>query len=267
MKKILLVTLVFALGGPAHAGTWFTQGETLNFQVQYGILKAGEAILTYTPDDEKEPYKIGALAKTTGMVKGLVEVRDEIKAQGQHGEEAYFLPKTFTLKLLENDYNTSKKVGFERTETATQAKYWNLKDGTPPKEATAGPGARDMLSALYNLRKVIDKPEVGQVYPQLVINLDDVYQLDLHIKNRQRMRTIFGKNTDVLIVKPVMTPLNNAEKPETDWEIWVTDDKHYIPIRIIVETRFGSFIATLKSGNMHRQIAESQEEKWKGWLD
>ncbi len=247
MKKYVVLLMVgCAMLFPtlsARAAPWFDTGERLVFDVKWSFLSAGHAELLFMPQ-QKNNYRIVARAWTNNGVDTLFTMRDRIVIEGTRLADGtpVMQPETYHLTLNENDYRADKFVTFRPQ--FFEAIYKNRHANEPRKVVEMEKDSRDVLSSLYFLRTTADEVAPGVSFTLPVVELDRTATLQLNILERGTLRTIFGKKTPVLKVKPVITQTTD-KKVKDRWTIWITDDATRTPVRIEVDLPVGSFQATL----------------------
>ena len=239
MRKIIIVFIVLFSVLPAAAQVnWQEEGERLTFSVGMGFIKIGKAEFLFKPEEEK--YQITARAWTNKGASALFVMRDRISVSGVHASEG-FLTNTYDLQLNENDYRADKKVTYLREKNSAQ--YQNIRSSEKPVDYTIQPNTRDVLSALYYLRKnrTDAQPGTSSVLP--VFDLERQYETEVRVEKREKLRTIFGR-VQTLKVRLYMKEIGGDDVKD-DWTFWVTDDGKFTPVKIKVSLPIGSFGAHL----------------------
>ncbi len=239
LKIFLLLALTLVLNVQSFAQNW-QNGERLYYKISFGIFTIGEAELLYE-QKEDSTYKIIGRAWDTAP---FFTIRDRWYAQGTHKTHP-FLTKVYTQNQIENDYKAHKKVVYkhEKGEAISQNIYANL----PKKRINISENTRDYLSALYNMRKNVQKPKVKDELSYNVMGFDKTYVLKTKITAQKTVQTAIGKKT-ILKIQPTLHKVGEEKAPQNKWEIWITDDAQRLPVKIIAKLKFGgSFTANLQS--------------------
>lgn len=244
MKKLTMVIsfVLCAFSAQVFAYDWQKDGERLTFDIAWSFIHVGSAELLLK--NNPESYEIIGRAWTDDSYNSLYKLRDRIRIHGVHkqAEKRPFMPHAYRAELYENDYRAHKLV-----ELAGQNKaiYTNVHKNAKPFEFEMETNSRDMISALYALRSMEQQVKVGGVYTLPVVHYDRNYTFTLRILEKERMETMFGK-VEVYEIQPVLERDDGKKKKKKDkLRLWVTADGRFIPVKIEIDLKIGSFKAEL----------------------
>ncbi len=239
-NSFLLLALIVAISGfgqnldidSLNSHNAYPVGEKLLYTVKYRLIKGGEALLTLDimQNGNDFIYYARADAYTTGAAKSLAKIHDTY--------ESYFdmftgYPIRATRTIQENHYWYYNDVIFNQD----SGTVWSLKSG----KKYVGKHILDLLSAFYYARKnLFDKPlQKDQVIDLTTYLEDKVIPLSIRFKRREVVKTRFGKINALLFV-PVLDSIETTlMKEEDDLKIWFSDDKNFIPLKIIYKSAYG----------------------------
>ncbi len=208
----------------------FQTGEELTYMAKYGFLKG--AIATLKIQLEKNGYDyiyhVKATAKTAGATGKFFTVNDTYES---YIEMQTGLPIKAIRNIREQNYWSYNEVLFDRK----QNKVISLKSG----EHKVPPNILDILSAFYYARRFLFMNiQPGEMVTITTYFEDKIYPLSIRFKKYDIIRTDFGKINCLKFV-PVVEP-GNVFRSEDDLEIWITNDKNYIPVKLKVDLLIGS---------------------------
>ncbi|MCK9329205.1 MAG: DUF3108 domain-containing protein [Candidatus Cloacimonetes bacterium] len=240
----------------------FQDGERLSYDIKYGIISAGEAVLNANILDAKKDndslivdpfalhkrWHITSIARTNSFFDNIFKVRDKI-------ESVSILDSMFSLRFEKNmregkyrqhrihqnypDLNMSIYTRYSRS----QKKYINQRMDIPDKTF-------DLLSAFYKVRTMDLTP--GKTY-KINITADGKNYVALVIVHRiETIETIFGDKTECLVLEPALQG-ESLFKQTGEIFIWLTNDNNKIPVLLQSKVIFGNFKAILnKAENINK---------------
>lgn len=224
----------------SQAQNAFKEGEYLQYQIQYGLLKAGYASLEVQPVPSDDQELLLAVGKgwTTGMVGLIFPVEDRYetvfdKTSGQ--------PVRFLRKIDEGGYTQHKEILFDLK--SYEARVINHKKETDSVYFVQR-HVQDMLSSFYHLRNVdLSEYQEGDRIRVTMFFDEEMYPVDLKILGRETIKTRFGKVATVKL-QPIVQK-GRVFKDEENVVMWVTDDENKIPVKIKASILVGAVKAEL----------------------
>jgi hypothetical protein len=212
--------------------TSFKPGEKLTYRLSYGILDAGEAILTVDNTAKKvrgrELWKVRGTGKTISAFEWFYKVNDVyesyVDAQGM-------FPWMFVRRVNEGGYIINQDYTFYQ--------HKKVVDNGEGKKFGVPSNVQDMISAFYYLRTLdYDHAKLGDVFTVNVFLDDELYPAKIRYKGKQIVKTRKGK---IMCHKfaPVVQEGRIFES-EKDLTVWITDDANKIPIVAKAKIKVGS---------------------------
>ncbi len=214
-----------------YVNTAFKGGETLKYKVRYGLVKGGEASMTINSVPVGDTYllHIKAIAKTTGVVGAMFTIYDIY--------ESYLdiysgYPVKSIRNIRESKYTSYNEVLFFRE----QGYLRSLKSG----DHKAPQNVLDVLSAFYYARRHLfsNKLKKNEIIDLYTFFDDEFFPIKVRFKNIERVRTKFGKVTCLRFI-PLLGDKSPFKKEE-QFQVWITADDNYIPVKIRVKLPIGS---------------------------
>lgn len=213
----------------------FNVGEYLEFDVNYGIIPAGTAVMMIEDTVRYEGVKClkaTSIASTNGFISTFYKVRDTVATYIDY--EGIF-PHYFWKKLREGKYKTEKKTFFDQrhhlaiTDRDTISTYAFVQDA---------------FSSIYYIR-------TQKIEPGTDIYIDNHtskknYPLKVIVHGRETVNVPAG-TFDCLVIEPVMRD-EGIFQAKGSIKIWITDDRYKMPVKMQTEVNFlGSIHVDLKS--------------------
>lgn len=244
MKKFFLVVVFFITTNhflfsqyiseddtTLYVNTAFNVGETLKYEVKYGLVKGGEAMMGISlfPSGTSYVYHVKAIAYTTGMAKKIAQVYDiyESYIDIQTG-----YPIKAIRNIRENNYKRYDEVLYYQSENYVIS----LNKGVFEVPANA----LDVLSAFYYTRRFLFDQEFskGQTITLTTFFEGKILPIKIKFKEKDKIKTNFGK-VECLKFVPIIEE-DSPFKKEDDMEIWFSNDGNYVPVKIRLDASIGS---------------------------
>ena len=243
IRVLLSCVVSFIIGFPAAAGEVpFQPGERLTFVLKWGVIPAGEAVMSVLPmaEIDGEPaYHYALSAKSNAFVDVFYKVRDHIDAYADTDLQHSLL---FRKKQREGGYKRDVAVTFDWEKS--QARY-SRKDGRS-KSIDLLPATFDPLSAFYFIR-TMDMQAGSRLSHPITDGKKNVIGEARVI--RREIIEVAGKSYDTLLIVPDLRHIGGVFKKSRDAKIqvWVTADNRHIPVRLKSKVVVGSFVGELVS--------------------
>ncbi len=214
----------------------FGVGERLVFEVKYGFVGAGTAVISI-PEmvwyRGHHCYHILSVAESNAFISAFFPVRDVAESLLDARE---MVSRRFEKRLREGDFRAHDLVEFDHDRQI--AIY--------PKKGRVVPlalNAQDILSSLYYVRMM--KLEVGSSVS--IENHADKknYPLEIKVLRRERVKVPAGE-FDCIVVEPVMRTGGLFSQKGRLW-VWMTDDDVHMPVLMKSKIAIGSISVVLKS--------------------
>jgi hypothetical protein len=216
---------------PAHKP--FDAGEWFQFSIQYGIIKAGDALMQVEDIEEidgRQCYHLVSKAESSDFFSVFFKVRDRVDS---FLDRESFVTRRFSKKILEGKYRTTFSVDFDhKNHVATYS------DGTKMEILAC---AQDILSAFFYVRTL--DLGLGQSVEIPCHSDKKNYPLDVVVHRKETITTSVGK-FDCVVVEPILKS-SGVFRQKGRLTIWLTDDEYRIPVLMKSKVAVGSISAIL----------------------
>lgn len=209
----------------------FKPGEKLTYSVRFGPIIGGTASLVLRQVSYKEKIVFHSVAqgKTVGVAEKLYSVKDIF--------ESYFdmnsgLPHKLVRDVKEGNYKKHEEAFFDRIQNTAYSLRLDTVIVVPPD-------ILDMVSLLYYIRS-LDWSSIkpGDVIKTITYFDDEIYPFEIRYKGKEEIRTKFGK-IKCHRFDPVVEPGRMFDS-EDDMQIWLSDDKNVVPVKVRFDLLVGS---------------------------
>lgn len=234
---IILLSLLRGLGAVA-----FQDGEKLTFNVKYGLVSAGAAVMearssTY---QGRSVWYLSTNARTHPFFDSFFRVRDKVESWWDKDD---LLSHKFSKTLQEGGYRQYRIHTYDQKNRTTTYQKWSFKNEKWITKEMALPfTTQDVLSAFYYVRN-------QQLTPGRKVNVNitvdgRAVDTEVLVHRREELSSIFGR-IKCLVIEPRLKT-EGIFKQSGSIMIWITDDGYKIPIQVQSAVTFGSFVAKLK---------------------
>ncbi|MBU1297575.1 MAG: DUF3108 domain-containing protein [Bacteroidetes bacterium] len=213
----------------------FDVGEKLVFDVRYGFITAGTAVMQI-PKSEfhngRKCYRVEFTVKSLPFFSTFYKVEDKYVSLI---DSAGIFPWRFEQYIREGGYKRDFKAEFDHA---------NNKAITLEGEYTIEPYVHDIISAFY-FNRIMDYSEMrgGTMMHLKNFYKDSTYNLNVRFRGRERISVKAG-TFDCVIVEPIVEE-GGLFKSEGIIHIWLTDDDKKIPVMVKSKILIGSISAEL----------------------
>jgi Protein of unknown function (DUF3108) len=212
--------------------TAFAVGERVKYRMHYGMMNAGEAVLTVQESPYKfngrDAYHLVGEGYSVGSFDWFFKVRDRYET---YLDKQGLFPYRFVRNCDEGGYKIFQDYTF----------YPNKRAMKNHKEETymTPDFVQDMLSAYYYARNMdFSNAQVGQVYTVMTIVDDEIYPLKIRYMGKEKIKVDAG-TFNCLRFAPVVQK-GRVFKKEEDLSVWITDDANHLPILAKAKIMVGS---------------------------
>jgi hypothetical protein len=226
---------------PLYRKSNLRHGERLTFELRYGIISAGEAVLSIekTTFNNNDVWRFVATAQTNSFFDRLFRVRDFVESIATI-ENKYSL--RFTKRLHEGNYRQHRIHRNYLSQNFSIYSRFRHSQGTFEDTRIEIPSdTYDPLSAFYFVRTQDLMP--GQDVRVHITADGKNYPAMVRVVRRETINTIFGR-IPCIVVQPDLDG-DAIFKQTGTIHIWLTDDEHKIPVQLASKVIFGSFRAVL----------------------
>ncbi len=212
----------------------FSSGEYLKFDINYGFVTAGEAIIKVSSVmyNNRQCFRIDFQVDSKPFFDWVYKVRDRYVTII---DSAGLFPWRFEQHIREGGFSRDFVADFDQLQHISKTSEGTYK--IPPY-------VHDMLSAFY-FSRVIDfsnfKP--GERVHLQNFYKDSTYQLDVKYRGKQELEVTAG-TFNTIVVEPLAQE-GGLFKSEGKVNIWLSDDERRIPLQVSSKILIGSIDAEL----------------------
>ncbi len=222
--------------------TAFKAGEKLHFEVRYGVITAGVAVLSVDSTSymgNTACYKFTSTARTKSFFDSIFKVRDEITSIW---DKELMISYKSQKKLREGGYRQNRiHLFYPDTKSSAYMKYSFKKRKFKTSKISINENTQDILSAFYYARTL--DYAVGDTI-SIDVGVDGRnYALRVLIKSQEIMDTCLGE-INCFLLRPLIEGVG-VFKSSGHIDIWVSADKRRIPVLLKSKVMIGSFKAVL----------------------
>lgn len=225
---------------PAEAFS-FRIPETLNYDLTWAGIKAGEASLVIQCDGEG--MIITSTARSAKWVSVFYTVNDIVESRLWKNQQDPGIghPVKYHLNTREGKNRKNKEVVFDRA--GLKATYIDHLENER-KEFDIPAFIFDPLSSFYFLRT--QNLEVGRSVYITVFDSKKVWNVEVQVLRKEKVQVPAGEFSTI-VVKPLMQSEGIFYR-KGEIYIWLTDDERRIPVMLKTKIKIGSVNATLVGG-------------------
>lgn len=213
----------------------FGPGESFTFELKYGFITAGTAVLGIPEIIEHEGrrcYHIVSVAESNDFISVFFPVRDVAES---YLDARQLVSRRFEKQIREGDYRSHDLVLLDQDRNV--AVYPDRGGQVVPLALDA----QDILSSLYYVRLL----DLNVEAPLYIENHADRknYPLEIRVHGRERVDVPAG-SFDCIVVEPVMRTAGLFTQKGT-LKVWLTDDEARMPVMMKSKVIIGSVAAVL----------------------
>jgi len=218
------------------ANVAFDVGERLVFDVNYGFITAGSAVLEIPALDSlggRKCFRVEFRVNSLPSFSWIYRVEDRYVT---YIDAATIAPWKFEQRVREGSYSRDFVAEFDQRRNVARTS-----EGTYP----VPPYVHDILSAFYFARTVDYTPlKAGDQVQLYNFYKDKTYDLLVRVLGRQQLEVAAG-TFNTVVIEPLVRE-GGLIKSEGRIVIWLTDDERKIPIRVNTKVVIGSIDTELK---------------------
>jgi hypothetical protein len=236
-----ITALILPLGPAEAKEIPFIPGETLFFEVSWGIIPAGRAVLKVGIghlEDHPEGYHFSVEAYTYPLIDIIYKVRDRIDS---------FTDKAVEKSLIYRFEGKGKKPKSWVVHFDWQRLKAQYTEGQRSREAIdIPPGTLDPLSIFYAFR--LQPLSEGLSLSSPVTDGKRCVIGSARVLKKEKIKVPAG-TFETYLVEPDLKEVRGIfeKSPGASLHVWVTSDGKSIPVRIKSKVIVGSFVAELTS--------------------
>ena len=226
---------------PQPAMDGIPPSETLTYQIEWRLIPAGTAKLTWTavPRASAASDELRMHVESTGLVSRLFHVDDDYTAALTHNLCAQ---NTF-LMAHEGNRNRETRVNFDaQTHRALYIERDLNKNTTVQHDVDIPPCVHDVLGGLLMLRTI--RLEPGKTVEIPVSDGKKSVQVKVESERREELDTPIGPEKTIRYEAFLFD--NVLYKRSGHLHIWLTDDSAHLPVQVQIRLAFTIGTITLK---------------------
>lgn len=223
----------------------FQPGEHLVYDISWLGIIAGEAGLHVNKQfkhNGADVFELAISSRTTGWVRDYYKVNDRTRSifdinnlYSHHAE----------IRLHEGSHRKHKIFEFDQKRGIVSYKV-NDKEA---EEFEITPNCQDPLSALFVLRTLRRKFEIGKSFSIPLFDSRKNYELIVKVIKKERLKLAQGMVDTILVIPKLKT--DGVFLRKGSLYIWLTDDENLTPVKMRSKIAVGSFMASLRK---HRGV-------------
>ena len=214
----------------------FEVGERLSFDVNYGFITAGEAVLEIPALDSiagRKCFRVEFRVNSLPSFSWIYRVQDRYVT---YIDVATIAPWKFEQHVREGSYKRDFIAEFDQRRNVAKTS-----EGTYP----VPPYVHDILSAFYYARTIDYGPlKAGDQVQLSNFSKDKTYDLVVRVLGRQQLEVAAG-TFNTVVIEPLVRE-GGLIKTEGRIVVWLTDDERKIPVRVNTKVVIGSIDTELK---------------------
>jgi len=244
-KSLISLILIFSLTKAINGQTdidfrtienkAFTVGEKLTFDVKYGFVTAGVAIMAVPRIKRisgREAYNITFDVNSVPSFDWIYKVRDHYET---YLDVKGLFPWRFEQHIREGSFSRDFSAFFDQR---------NGKAKTTGGEYKIPRYVNDIVSAFYYARTLnFSKLKYGGIIRLKNFYKDSVYTLDVKYLGTDKA-TVPAGTFNCIVVEPIIVK-GGLFKSEGSIFVWLTDDELHLPVKVKTKVVIGSIDAVL----------------------
>ena len=229
---ILLIGIVIGRSDPP-----FNIGEKLEFSVDFNSIPVGKAKLIVNENtliNNNDNYHITFIAKTEGIADRIYKIRDNIQLWIDKND---FYTHKLKKDIREGSFNQALEILFDYNRS--------LAIINNDKESIISYKSWDPFSMFYYLRTI--PLLTDEILSFSSFNGKKRIDYSLKVSGKEKVKSPIG-SFDCYIIKPFRKG-KTLLKNQGDMQIWISDTKKRLPVKIQIKMKYGSMTLDLKKIN------------------
>ncbi|TND08630.1 MAG: hypothetical protein FD123_2134 [Bacteroidetes bacterium] len=216
----------------------FKRGEELKYRMHYGLINAGEAILTVENENKvvggRNTLHVVGKGYSRGTFDWFFKVRDRYES---YIDEEAMAPLIFIRQVDEGGFKINQKQIYDHRAGRVSS---NGKMLSVPSYV------QDMISSFYYARSMdYSKAKPGDIFEIPCFMDDEIWPLKMKYVGKETIKSDVGK-VRCLKFRPVVQK-GRVFKSEEDLTAWISDDAMHVPVRAEANILVGSIKMDLMS--------------------
>lgn len=238
---------------PARASASSIGQETLIYSVEWRLITAGSARLSWIPIDPpgENLWKVKLHLESSGLVSKLYRVDDNYEASMNE----HFCADRTQLDAAERNRHRETNVEFDRSHGKANYVERDLVNNTTLKTAQIDIPAcvSDIMGGLYQLRTM--KLEPGQSDQLVLSDGKKVAYARVEAQARETIKTKAGNFNTIRYEAHIFNGVLYTRKAR--FQIWMSDDARRLPVQLRARMSFPIGSITLQLDNVERATDEA----------
>jgi len=238
LATLFLLCFVFnSFGGDDETfrkirNTAFAPGERLVYRLSYGVIDAGEAVLTVDQSERsvkgRKLWRVRGVGKTISAFEWFYKVHDVYES---HMDAEGMFPWLFIRRVNEGGYIINQDYTFYQ--------HKKIVDNGDGKKYKVPSMVQDMISSFYYARTIdYANAKKGDVFTVNIFLDNELYPTKIKYMGKQVVKIRKGKYRCMKFVPVVQE--GRVFNSEEDLTVWITDDANRIPILAKAKIKVGS---------------------------
>ncbi|HLT24562.1 MAG TPA: DUF3108 domain-containing protein [Ignavibacteria bacterium] len=225
----------------------FTAGEKLNFEINYGFITAGSAVMEISPSYQtmngREVYDISVRIKSSSSFEWVYKVEDLYKC---YLDRQGLFPWRFEQHIREGNFKKDFEAIFDHENGKVKAYTGETEPKKFEGEYDIPMYVHDILSAFYFARTLdYSGMSSGQTVQLQNFYNDKVHPLNVKYHGRETVDVPAGEFKCIKIEPMVVE--GGLFKSEGNLIVWLTDDERKMPVMVKTKVLVGSMDVELTS--------------------
>lgn len=243
VSKILIVLFVLSIkvsGQNKSMPIPDYYGEHITYDLKVGFFQIGEVDINFRGDSTACDAYITSKARSTGLVNFIKDVHYEFDACVDTSLGYTLQSKR---KIKEGSFYDYDEVYYDRTSRPDSTIVTTEDNDT----LLVPPGIYDILFAFFQFRKSYISPTMkeGTVFTLHTFFVDKEWDLIIEYAGKEQIKTDLGTTTCYKFLPK--TEVGEYFQTEEDMVIWITANRHRIPVLIEVKMKVATFTAQITS--------------------
>lgn len=215
----------------------FHGNELLNYRIHIGFIEAATASVktngSINTINNRPCRKVEITGKTVSWLKYFSPVEDYWSA---YLDINTLMPIKTEMRKREGRYKKQEQVFF--SQESGQAKIHSPQNTPVEKLIPINPHTLDLIGGYFYLRnKELSTMRVGEKLSAKVLVDGTIYEIWFIVKGNETLKSDLG---DIKCIRTsLVLPKNNLFKDEDAIRLWISRDKHQIPLKMEVNLKIG----------------------------
>lgn len=218
----------------------FTTGERLSFEINYGFVTAGNAVIEIAPDYQmingRKCYDVFADIRSNESFEWVFKFTEKLKS---YIDAEGLFPWRFEQTINEPNYSKIYEANFDQENLKVKIASTVKGDKKPDEEYNIQQYVHDIISAFYYARTFdFSKSKENDIYYIPYFHKNTTMSLPVKFLGRETTEVAAGE-FKCIMVQPILKEGDLASKAD-DVVIWITDDAIKMPVMVKVNIIIGA---------------------------